>query len=154
MGFYYDPLDSACKSIRGAVPRDSELSLHLYMNEQGGESRFSAQTCTLILWKDGEEAVRFPMKRTGNRFELCLSFHEIGLYFYHFEVDGAKFGCGTLRRGVLSEESYDWQITVFDEEYETPDWFKGGVMYQIFPDRSITTFSAEIWRVYGKNSAI
>lgn len=28
-----------------------------------------------------------------------------------------------------------WQITVCDEAYSTPDWMKGGLMYQIFPDR-------------------
>ena len=28
-----------------------------------------------------------------------------------------------------------FQITVYSSEYQTPDWFKEGVAYQIFPDR-------------------
>lgn len=28
-----------------------------------------------------------------------------------------------------------FQITVFRKDFKTPDWFKGAVMYQIFPDR-------------------
>jgi len=28
-----------------------------------------------------------------------------------------------------------FQITVFHKDFKTPDWFKGAVMYQIFPDR-------------------
>ncbi len=134
MSFYYDPLDSACKSVLGAIPRSSELSLHLYTNREGGEFSFSAQTCTLVLWKNGEEAKFFPMEREENCFSLRLCFHATGLYFYHFELDGARFMCGKLRRGAFDGKN-DWQITVFDEDYTTPDWFKGGVMYQIFPDR-------------------
>ena len=28
-----------------------------------------------------------------------------------------------------------WQLTVYDKDFETPDWLKGGIIYQIFPDR-------------------
>src|SRR5699024_1019556 len=28
-----------------------------------------------------------------------------------------------------------WQLTVYDKNFQTPDWLEGGVMYQIFPDR-------------------
>lgn len=32
-------------------------------------------------------------------------------------------------------EASGFQITVYDPSFQTPDWFKGKVMYQIFPDR-------------------
>ncbi len=133
--YYYDPLDRACKSVCGAIPAEGSLSFHLYSKEESGEAAFSAQSCTLILWKDGETAQLFPMKREEDGFSLHLCFHETGLYFYHFELDGRKFKCGVLRRGCFNDNAADWQVTVYDEEYKTPDWFKGGVMYQIFPDR-------------------
>ncbi len=135
MNFYYDPLDRTCKSLRGAIGQDSALSLHLYNIVESGESTFSAQTCLLVLWKNEGEKRYFPMQREENGFSIRLIFYETGLYFYHFEIDGAAFKCGMLRRGTFSETATDWQITVFDESYETPEWFKGGVMYQIFPDR-------------------
>ena len=28
-----------------------------------------------------------------------------------------------------------WQLTVYDPAFQTPDWVKNGIMYQIFPDR-------------------
>jgi len=34
-----------------------------------------------------------------------------------------------------TESPKPYQITVYRSEYHTPDWFKRGVMYQIFPDR-------------------
>ena len=29
----------------------------------------------------------------------------------------------------------DWQLTVTEKDFTTPDWLKGGIIYQIFPDR-------------------
>lgn len=29
----------------------------------------------------------------------------------------------------------EWQLTIYKEEYKTPNWCKAGIMYQIFPDR-------------------
>jgi len=34
-----------------------------------------------------------------------------------------------------AESPKPYQITVYRKEYCTPDWFKNGIMYQIFPDR-------------------
>lgn len=66
-----------------------------------------------------------------------------GLYFYRFEIDTWR---GTL--GITSrfgdESGIDeygapageyWQLTVYEPQYQAPDWLKGGIMYQIFPDR-------------------
>ena len=56
-----------------------------------------------------------------------------GLYFYHFigEQDAADH---TGARSIL-EQTADYQLTVYKKEFETPDWLKSGLMYQIFPDR-------------------
>lgn len=134
MGYYYNPLDEACKSISGGVPRKSELTLRIIASESG-EGDFSAQTCALIIGRDGEDQQSLTMKPTNSGFEITLRFYRSGLYFYRFELDGRGFGCGQLRKGSFTEPQRSWQITVFEENYETPDWFKGGVMYQIFPDR-------------------
>ena len=34
-----------------------------------------------------------------------------------------------------NDELPDWQLTVYDKNFTTPDWYKGSIMYQIFPDR-------------------
>ncbi len=134
MQYYYDPLDKSCKSQTGAFARGSEITFRIF--EEGGEADFSADVCYFVFYPDGEEARSFPMKRTEDGFSITLKFHKIGLYFYHFAFDDAHFlGCGRLRRGVLTPVPVSWQITVFEEDYRTPDWMKGGVMYQAFPDR-------------------
>ncbi len=135
MNFYYDPLDEACKSSVGAFAREVPVTFRIY-RKNGGEANFSADVCYFVLYRDGGEPELFPMKREGEVYSVTLKFHETGLYFYHFTFgEGVHLGCGTLRRGVLTDSPVSWQITVFSEDYRTPDWFKGGVMYQIFPDR-------------------
>ena len=38
--------------------------------------------------------------------------------------------------GWMQDEPRDgFRLTVYEKDFETPDWFPGGVMYQIFPDR-------------------
>lgn len=62
-----------------------------------------------------------------------------GIYFYHFEYDTA-WGRTSIRHngnscGTLSMGKNDWQLSVYAEDFSTPDWLKGGIIYQIFPDR-------------------
>jgi cyclomaltodextrinase len=79
----------------------------------------------------GEEQGYFNYSGT-----ICLE--KPDLYFYRFEVQGGSnlYFCGSvgceLQKGDWLNE---WQLTVFDQDFQTPDWFKGGILYQIFPDR-------------------
>ena len=47
-----------------------------------------------------------------------------GLYFYGFIHDG-----------VFYPENGEYQLTVFNGEYDAPKGYAGGIIYQIFPDR-------------------
>jgi len=66
------------------------------------------------------------------------------VYWYRFiPMDGssmAYYEDDNKRTGGWGEafsESNDnsWQLTVYDPAYQTPDWVKDAVVYQIFPDR-------------------
>ncbi len=52
-------------------------------------------------------------------------------------ADGTGRISDTPSRIGAHEDRYPaaFQITVYDASFTTPDWFKGAVMYQIFPDR-------------------
>ncbi len=105
---------------------------------------FGCQKVTLVFHKDGEEIQYRDMFWCGMNgdneewWDINLSF-PVGLYFYHFTYE-TPFGRGNiyLRSGGCGEFSpmgNEWQLTVYSESYKTPDWLKGGIMYQIFPDR-------------------
>ena len=62
-----------------------------------------------------------------------------GIYWYYFELSTDLKIRYILKQENSSKSSLDsgghWQITVYDKNFTTPDWLKGGIMYQIFPDR-------------------
>lgn len=79
---------------------------------------------------------------------------EPGLFFYWFEVrlldgryrwgfpDGASLGTRAQTLEFSPSFALDgtdpvpgFQVTVHDSDFRTPDWIKGAVLYQIFPDR-------------------
>ncbi len=137
MKLYYNPLDKACKSHIGAFPQESVITLNVYKHkEHSGEDDFSAEVCNLVLFRDGHTVRYYQMRITENGWSISLKFHKTGLYFYYFKIGGQYLICGNLREGVITESNpVSWQLTVYDEDYTTPEWFKGGIMYQIFPDR-------------------
>lgn len=133
MSFYYNPLNRACKSRTGAFARGSTVTFRVY-RENGDD----AEKCFFVFFQDGKEIQEMPMRRTDDGFSVNLCFNQIGLYFYYFRLDDRILECGRFRDGTVwngSGEIRSWQITVYEEHYKTPDWMKGGVMYQIFPDR-------------------
>lgn len=68
---------------------------------------------------------------------------EPGVYWYYFKVNtGQKivyYGTEGKRRGGIgcayTEPPPSYQLTVYHSDFDTPDWFRKSVMYQIFPDR-------------------
>lgn len=67
-----------------------------------------------------------------------------GLIWYYFELETdigiVYYGNNSENLGGKGEMSFQppshsFQITVYDEKYVTPEWFKNAVAYQIFPDR-------------------
>ncbi|MGN1481414.1 glycoside hydrolase family 13 protein [Porcipelethomonas sp.] len=61
-----------------------------------------------------------------------------GVHYYYFSYK--QNGTRNYIKKVACHESCInngelFQLTVYDDKYETPDFLKGGIMYQIFPDR-------------------
>ena len=75
---------------------------------------------------------------THNVYMTTFTPRHTGVHYYYFSYKHNGFrnyikksSCheSTLNNGEL------YQLTVYSPEYETPDFLKGGIMYQIFPDR-------------------
>ncbi len=138
MDHLFNSLDSAYKTPRGAVRAGEPLRLALTIPEHYGfvEPR-------LVLTKDGGDPVEYRMDFKGcvegvNHFRLSLTLDEAGLYFYYFDLysDFRKLYRGELGEAVLSwTAGACWQLTVYEADFATPKALRGGVMYQIFPDR-------------------
>lgn len=62
-----------------------------------------------------------------------------GLFWYYFEYEtpGGIFQVTCMDKGigVMTDKGKKWQLTVYSRDFRTPEWVKGGIIYQIFPDR-------------------
>lgn len=140
------------KTPFGAVDNATEVTYRILLHHDAG-----CETAWILLRNDREKLPRqIEMSRGAEYgesytyFEYSTSF-ETGLYWYSFAYDGAT-GYHEITRfedgnGYLSSEGKEWQQTIFDKDFVTPDWFKGGTMYQIFPDRFAR--DGEIIKPYG-----
>lgn len=86
----------------------------------------------------------YPMHAESGMFSVTISAPlEPGVYWYYFNVNvegriyyyGAEGGQTTGIGCVYTEPPPSFQLTVYDENFDTPDWLKNAVIYQIFPDR-------------------
>ncbi len=124
---YFNPLNKYYKSITGAICAEKKVTFRV---------KGSFDSVVLLLKKDGfSNDMCFEMVKKDDHFEVSISL-EKGLYFYCFALDNGKFlGLGDDFNGVVSDEPTRYQLTVYQKDYSVPEWIKGGIIYQIFPDR-------------------
>ncbi len=134
----YDSRNPLYRSHIGAVAAGTPLRLRLLLHNDA-----RVHTAFINLCRDGEGPREIPLTPAEQledyRFYDCTLCLEEGLYWYSFFYDsdyGRMFVTKTDHSlGIVSPDGEGWQQTVYDADYETPDWIKGGIIYQIFPDR-------------------
>ena len=127
--------DERFRSPLGALEEGSELRLAVAL--QSG----SVERAELILY--GDELYReLPMERSAEGFAVTLRMPDkAAALWYRFRLetaDGAHWLCpdaGGLRGRLYGWDAPGFRLTVYRRGFETPNWFRRSVMYQIFPDR-------------------
>ena len=134
----HDSRDPLYRTPSGARPTGSDVILRCRADD--------ARAVTLRLWWDDGE-IRRPMTaspRGAGLFEIRLTLPEqSGLLWYYFIVDfdgeTRLYGNADDRLGgegrLYDHEPPSFQLTVYDEEFDTPRWMREGLLYQIMPDR-------------------
>ena len=136
----FNSRDKSYKSIVSALATDEKCKFRLIIPRD-----MRCSSATLAIAKEDCDTVYYGMFWAGmygdshEIWELHFSATTEGLYFYHFELDtpwGRSFvknvGSGI---GELNIDADEFQQTVYDKNFKTPDFLKGGIIYQIFPDR-------------------
>ena len=71
-----------------------------------------------------------------NYFTCNIEQNLLGLYYFGIKIVINENEKWLTIDGKLSTECIKpWTITVYDENFSVPEWAKGTIMYQIFPDR-------------------
>ncbi len=125
---FYNPLDSYYKSQVGAVRENRVITFRV---------KGSFNSVVFVYAKDGDNQQNYlELTKKEDCFECSLSFKR-GLYFYYFQIDNQNkyISLSTNYNGELVDKINHFQLTVYDKNYRVPEWIKGGIIYQIFPDR-------------------
>lgn len=128
------------KSIFGAVKTHQAVTLRIILPRD-----FCCHAARLVIKKNDGEYKYYNMQwdcmqGCGEEWwKIDFSSEDSALYRYHFEYD-TPWGTSRIFHNengaaAIKSDGDDWQITIYDRDFHTPDWIKGGVIYQIFPDR-------------------
>ena len=140
----HDSRNILYRSPFGAVPCLSNIRLRLFVKA----NKIPAAISLIYKFRDGEPVIvpmhYIHMVAKGSLYEANILIpEEPGLIFYYFtvEVDNHTYYYGNNKDSLGGlGKAYNkippaYQITVYKRDYKTPDWFKGSIIYQIFPDR-------------------
>ena len=139
----YNSRDLFFKDKFGSVQMGEEIHFRLVLPRS-----FCCTGTILMIRRDDENFIEKPMTWAGmcgddcEIWDITTSIDREGLYWYHFDY------CSSYGRSSILEimdgvggfvgsfgAKNDWQLTVYEKKFTTPDWLKGGIIYQIFPDR-------------------
>ena len=138
MRILFDSTDPQFKTPFGTLTPGEVCTLHIHIPLSVGAK---AVFCD-IMWEDGRPAMEVELNRTEKAgayeiFRGSFSFESTGLYFYRFRVTG-KTGTFRLFRqgdGTNMEAGQLWQVSCIPADFTVPEWARGAIIYQIFPDR-------------------
>ena len=136
---FYNTKDTAYKSVYGAVATDEKVTFTIDTGMDATEVRMIVK---------GNEKKNLSLEKTTaadgvQKWSVETSFSNIGENSYYFVVsngssvkiygdDDGFYGTGMVT-DLTNIKAYD--LVVYQSGYETPDWMKNSVIYQIFPDR-------------------
>lgn len=134
----YDPTDKKYRNDIGGALLCAPQIFNVYIRR--GET---VEGLHLSIRPECHNSYNILAQKTGEEgeydiYSASFTFISSGLYWYCFSYwDGFRtryIGKGLTGLSEVTDEPQYWQMTVY-KGGETPDWYKGKVMYQIFPDR-------------------
>lgn len=126
------------ETSRGAFPSSAVLSFTVTCPRE-----FGVISADLVLWRDGENEHKYRLSpKDGEVYTLSrdLSRDGEGLFYYRIELNR---GNDTLYSDTDDNSTVTFsgkkgtplRLLVYEDDYKTPAWFPGGIMYHIFVDR-------------------
>ena len=138
MRILFDSKQPQFKTPFGTLLPGQECTLHIHIPSTVGTT---GVVCRLQ-GAHGQSAPEVSMeyaKKHGayDIFSCKFTLEHPGLYFYYFHITCRTGQFRLFKQGNdTNMESGDlWQLSCIPADFHTPDWAKGAVIYQIFPDR-------------------
>ena len=138
MRILFDSKQTQFKSPFGTVTPSQDVTLNIHV-----PTSVQATGVTCILeHPDQTHAFNVPLtfKRKQGAYDIFqgkFSFQEPGLFFYYFYINQKGGGFRLFKAGDSTnmEAGDRWQVSCIPADFTVPDWARGAVIYQLFPDR-------------------
>lgn len=142
---FYNSRDEQYKTPFGAVCENTPVHFRILLPRA-----VAATGAFLVIHRDDVHNVQYlPMTWEAMHYddhewwEITFTPDTVSLYWYHFEYDTSygRFHLYNAQNGFarLAGHPENFQLTVYSEHLQTPKWLRGGIIYQIFPDRFSTS---------------
>ena len=138
MRILYDSKQLMYKDPFGTLVPGQECTLHIHIPS----SVQAVSVECLISHAGGAHALSVPMRCQAKKgvydiFGGTFAFQETGLYFYFFHIATPSGGFRLYKYGddTNMEEGALWQVSCVPGDFTVPEWARGAIIYQIFPDR-------------------
>ncbi len=138
MRILFDSKQEQFKSPFGTLVPGQDCTLHIHV-----PYTVQAKAVECILQAEKGSPVKTVTmdyaKKMGayDVFRGMFAMEDPGLYFYYFRVITASGSFRLFKYGddTNMEAGSLWQVSCVPADFTTPDWAKGAVIYQVFPDR-------------------
>ncbi len=147
MRILFDSKKDEYKSPFGCLMPEQACTLHIHIP-------CTVKTTAVTLCVTAENGApfgeyAFAFARTQGAYDIwqCrFSLAQTGLYFYFFRITGHTGTFRLFKQGddTNMEAGDCWQLSCIPQDFSTPDWAKGGVIYQVFPDRFCRSGSCDL----------
>jgi len=142
---YYNSRDLEYKDPFGAVATGEEVTFAITTGTDATGVALAIRGMGSVKMEKDGEAVDGVQRWIGK-----TTFERIGEYQYYFAITNGSdmvFYCddnwnsyykkGDYGTGSIGnpDDIFAYDLVVYEADYETPDWMKNAVIYQIFPDR-------------------
>ena len=138
MRILYDSKQLGFKNPFGTLVPGEICTLHVHVPAAVGAT---SVTCELLYedHSDAQTATLTLEKQEGlyQIFSGTFTLDTPALYFYYFRVHTPQGSFRLFKQGDdTNMEAGDlWQVSCVPKSFHTPDWAKGAIIYQVFPDR-------------------
>jgi glycosidase len=133
----FDSKDTRFKTPFGAVSTDEKITINFF-----AEKRREPKGVFMVI--RGALSARIELEKVREDGEYIhysteFSVPSAGIAYFRFEIstDYGFLFVGRDREGkaIIGDWLPEWQLTVYEKGYSTPEWIKGGLIYHIFADR-------------------
>ena len=138
MRILFDSQKTIFKTPFGTLSQGQNCQLHIHIPSSVG----TVKTECILTMDDGSVSCVAAMEKEATEdyydiFAGSFSLSVPGLYFYYFRIYKSDGSFRLFKQGQdTNMESGDlWQVTCTPADFVTPDWAKGAIIYQVFPDR-------------------